>query len=71
MKKSILFILGLILVSGFQISSVEAKTWCCPPKDKCAPKPDKCSPQAKCEPKDKCGACPEGTVETNKWWRVI
>ncbi|MDX1920320.1 MAG: hypothetical protein SFU25_06250 [Candidatus Caenarcaniphilales bacterium] len=70
--KSKLFILSCLVtvVSGLSFVGAEAKTMCCPPKDKCAPKADKCAPQAQCVPKDKCSGCPDGLVETHKWWKV-
>lgn len=70
--KSKFFILSslLVLTASFSSLGSEARTMCCPPKDKCAPKADKCAPQAQCVPKDKCGSCPDGLVETSKWWKV-
>ena len=67
MNFNLIFSLLLLCFVSF-VNPSEARTMCCPVKDKCAPKADKCSPQAQCQPKDKCGACPDGLVETNKWW---
>jgi hypothetical protein len=63
---SLFFSLFSLIMPSFQ--AAEARVMCCPVKDKCAPKADKCSPQAQCQPKDKCGPCPDGLIETRKWW---
>lgn len=68
MNLKLIFPLLLLTFVSFSSAS-NARVMCCPVKDKCAPKADKCSPQAQCQPKDKCGPCPDGLVETNKWWR--
>jgi hypothetical protein len=71
MKSKVFFIFSLLfLSSGLLTTDVQSRAMCCPPRDKCAPKADKCSPQAQCVAKDKCSGCPDGLIETNKWWKI-